>query len=550
MHAKLVGLLLSGVLVLPVCLTGVVTAFQFHASGEEIGDDAILHSNDVVANGEAASDETVAATLIVPAAPGAPTDASELAISNDEINADQIGTDTAQGTVPAPPAPGLDATPDTAEQLLHNQKANREYFVRLTVDGLLPGRLQIVDGRSRGLFPAKRVTISFVQAGKVISQARPGIDGFFQAAGLQPGFYTVVASGQDGVLTFGVEIQPALIAARNPAAGRAKEDVRMQIDGERFRLRQTESEDARDAQSFLRIDAVLVPPRDIPVVKRIMQPYLSPYLSPRGIAPRHGIYRPMTSSTTRVISPRAVAPRTVQLVAEKIANSPPDTIQGSWGSPLRLPVFYMHSNGTIGGRVTKLAPDIVNRDVHFRIPLESGSVYFVRNGAVVDQASVDQHGRFMIGGMRVGDYTLVAAGPAGVAAFGVSVMPHAPDSVNRTPGNRAHGATVQSVSSIRLVQQSGAGQGDTGMSDQDVDVDTSDPNDVSSQNMFDDFGDGEPAECGGGGGFAGGGGGGGGGFGGGGGLGLLGLGGLAGLAGLSGNNSGNGGPIASTGTPH
>jgi len=417
------------------------------------------------------------------------------------------------------PAAELGATPETARQPVQIHQTDRDYFVRLTADGLIPGRIQFVDGRSRGLIPARRMTISFVQAQKVISEARPGIDGYFQATRLQPGYYTVVASGQDGVLTFGLEVQPAVPAERHPAAGRAKDDLRTLI----------ESDDARDAQSFLRIDAVLVPPRDIPVVRQVIQPYLGR----RG--PSH---HPLTGSMTRPIPPR-----TTQFVsAEKIAQLPKNTTQGSWANSLRLPVFYLHSDGTIGGRLTRFSPDVANRDVHGRIPLASGSVFFVRNGVVIDQTTTDQNGRFTVRGIRVGDYTFVAAGANGVAAFGVSVMPHSRDAANDVPG-----ASVRTVSSIRLAQQ-GAGAGDVGTFD--LNVDTSDPNDVGSQNMFGNFGDGtDVAGAGtGAGSGAGGGGGGGGGFGAGGGLGLLGLGGLAGLAGLAGNN--NNAPIASTGTTH
>jgi len=202
---------------------------------------------------------------------------------------------------------------------------------------------------------------------------------------------------------------------------------------------------------------------------------------------------------------------------------------------MRLPVFYRHANGTVGGRATRFAPSLVHRDNHYRAPIESGSVYFVRNGTVVDQASVERDGRFKVNGVRVGDYTFVVAGPTGVAAFGVSVMPQSAESVNRM-----HGTKVRSVSSIRLVQ------GQSGMPDQDVNVDTSDPNDLNRQDLFDED---ENERAAGGGGFTGVGGGGGGGFGGGGGLGLLGLGGLAGLAGLAGNE-GSTSNIASTGTTH
>ena len=573
MRAKMIRLLLSGALVLPVCLTGVVTAFQLQESRDS--SDAVARPrlsraavDDVFS---VAAEQADQATPVVPAPRPNPAGLTAPDVKTEATKTDES---TRPGAVIAPPAPGsaADVQQEAAgKESLHDQKANRAYFVRLTVDGLLPGRLQYVDGRSRGLVPAKRVSISFVQHGKVVSQARPGVDGFFQAAGLVPGFYTVVASGPDGILTFGVEVFPALtMSARNSdSERRTKENVRMDIDTERFSLRQTESENMRDSESFLRIDAILVPPRDIPVVRRILEVYVT---SPR----------PMPSN--RDMSPRAAlknAEQTIQLVkAQKaqfandqatiraVQNSPQKTVQGSWGSPLRSPVFYKYENGLVGGRLTRFVPDVVNNDVHFRAPLVSASVYFVRNGAVVEQATTDQQGQFRVSGLPVGDYTFVSASPAGVAAFGVTVMHHSQGAaLDREPRSK-----IRPVSSIRLVQDGGEGQGG---GDQNVNIDSSNPSNVASQNMLGNGGGGPGGAGGGaggaggaggggaGGGGAGGGGAGGGGAGGGGAGGaLLGAGAAAGAIGggvlasqnsnstSSGSSGGGTGPIASTGTTH
>jgi len=543
MQPKLVRLFLSGLLILPVCLTGVVTAYQLQS-------------------GDAAS--AVPATPIVPAVAAVSADPSEPAAAKDE-------SETGAAAATIAPSPTPEPTPEGAMDQLRAQRKNREYFARLTVDGLLPGRMQYVDGRSRGLVPAKRLTVSFWQLGKLVSQARPGVDGFFQAAGLVPGFYTVVASGLDGVATFGIEIKPALTVANNPKPDalrpdtKVRENVRAEIGGERFRLQQTESEDIRDAESFLRIDAVLVPPRDIPTVKQIMDAYVAPLRRP-AVMPAMSNARALKN-----------AEQTIQLVKQQRAQfsnlttakpvqaqaavqaAPQQPIRGSWGTPLRMPTFYTHSDNSVGGRITYFQPDVTNRDIHFRAPVQGGTVYLIRNGTVVGQASSDQTGTFRIPAVPVGDYTFVSTGSAGVAAFGVQVMPHSPDAALAPEGKA--GSIVREVSSIRLVQGPGGGQGQSGVSDQDVDVDTSNPNDVAAADMFGPFGEGGGgAGAGGGAGGGVGGGGAGGGGGGGGGLGgLLGAaligGGIAGgLAasqndqGQNNNNQGNG-PIASTSTP-
>ena len=447
--ARTLRLLLSGVLVLPVCLTGVVTAFQLQDSQDSAESVASTASAGVR---EAAADESVVATPILPVATAVPAIASD--------------AEVVPGTATIPPKPAPDPTPEGTAQQLREQRANREYFARLTADGLLPGRVQYVDGRSRGLIPAKRVAVSFIQNGKLVSQAKPGVDGFFQAAGLVPGFYTVVASGLDGVMTFGIEIQPALnVAPRPNPEGRVKEDVRAQIEGERFRLQQTESDAVRDAESFLRIDAVLVPPRDVPVVKRIFDVYVkSPMraLQSTGVMPTAAALKNARQVIQEIKGSNAL-PVSTQIAKERVIKDrpaiatvqggAPKTIRGSWGTPLRMPIFYQHSNGSVGGRLTYFQPDVANRDVHFRAPVEGGSVYFVRNGAVIEQATTDHHGRFQIARLPVGDYTFVSGGSAGVSAFGVSVLPHSPDAAN--DGRKVQ---ARSVSSIRLAQAGGEGK--------------------------------------------------------------------------------------------
>src|SRR5882724_1844921 len=85
MRAKLIQLLLSGVLVLPVCLTGIVTAFQFQESREVLANDtSLVRPSDNVLAGDGILDESEPATAIAPAAPGTPAVSSETAKPQDE----------------------------------------------------------------------------------------------------------------------------------------------------------------------------------------------------------------------------------------------------------------------------------------------------------------------------------------------------------------------------------------------------------------------------------------------------------------------------------
>lgn len=76
----------------------------------------------------------------------------------------------------------------------------------LSVDGNLPGNLRVFDDNGK-LIPA-RVKLYFLQSGKVVSQTTPNDDGDFQAVGLKPGTYSLVAAGQSGFAALGVRILP------------------------------------------------------------------------------------------------------------------------------------------------------------------------------------------------------------------------------------------------------------------------------------------------------------------------------------------------------
>lgn len=429
MNAKLVRLLLGALLVIPVCLTGAVTAFQFQENLAVNADDAPA----------VPAAETRPATEQKPAAPALPVEAAtDVAASKAE--------EPAAAAQPTPVVPAPAATEEDAAQNQTGVTAKSVQFVRLMGDGYLPGRLQVVHPLSRGLVSVKRATVSFLQNGKIISQARPGIDGIFQIGGLQPGVYSVIASGEDGFLAMGVEVLPALDPAQAAKAP------------------------AGSTEDFLQLDAVMVPPRDVRIVKRIMQLYMG------GIPAK---------SSARVA--RRGNPREVPMIAAaglrrvSFADQRSTLLTGS----LRLPVFGLRENGILGGRVKRISPDLDEDGFHVRIPLHPATAFFVRDGAVQSRATLDSEGRFLIADMRAGDYTFVTAGPNGFAAFGVLALKQAtPPKV----GLQENRPITQLASSVRLVQN--------GTKDEEVSIDTVDPNDLLSQDLFEE----EEGEGGGGGG--------------------------------------------------
>ncbi|OHB70353.1 MAG: hypothetical protein A2V70_08395 [Planctomycetes bacterium RBG_13_63_9] len=78
--------------------------------------------------------------------------------------------------------------------------------VHQQVDGYVAGRVSI-HNPSGNLEPA-RVKLSFVQNGNVIASVRSDEWGRFQANGLKPGVYSVIATGEQGLAILAVTIHP------------------------------------------------------------------------------------------------------------------------------------------------------------------------------------------------------------------------------------------------------------------------------------------------------------------------------------------------------
>jgi hypothetical protein len=101
---------------------------------------------------------------------------------------------------------------------------NDKHEMSLTTDGNVPGNLRVFDDAGN-LVPA-RVTLFFLQNGQVVSQSRANEQGDFQASGLQPGIYSLVAAGQSGFAAMGIRVLPPPDRPEAPKAntiGRARE---------------------------------------------------------------------------------------------------------------------------------------------------------------------------------------------------------------------------------------------------------------------------------------------------------------------------------------
>jgi uncharacterized membrane protein YgcG len=150
------------------------------------------------------------------------------------VQAPEIAVPARDVPSPALTAPALDPNQEVA--------GSRGFGLRLSSDGLLPGRFSFVDSATGIQVAAKRLTISFLRGGEVLAQARPGVGGVFQASGLAPGVYSMIASGPDGYLATAILVLPPVIGQ---GAG-------------------------------LQIDGALVPPENVPLVRKLIRDRIFP----------------------------------------------------------------------------------------------------------------------------------------------------------------------------------------------------------------------------------------------------------------------------------
>lgn len=108
----------------------------------------------------------------------------------------------------APPATGPLSQPPAAPvpAAVSGDVTMRDFFVNLQVDGNLVGRVSLFDAAGN-LTPAS-VSIHFIQNGAVVLMARSDERGNFQAVGLPPGTYSVIAMDQEGFTAFSVRVLP------------------------------------------------------------------------------------------------------------------------------------------------------------------------------------------------------------------------------------------------------------------------------------------------------------------------------------------------------
>lgn len=365
------------------------------------------------------------------------------------------------------------------------------YRAHLSDDKFLAGRLSLFDPATGRLIPGENVVVHFLRHGQIMSETKLGIGGVFQAAGLLPGVYSVIAVGDGGFAAFSVEVLPVV----NPNQGAATA--------------------VRDVVG-LQIDAALVPIQVVPLVLNVVQQGVPPFAAqlPAAAIPPVGPLVPFGRNVVPLVEP--VAP---------LAVAGPR-------APIKTPLIVRSPDGRVTGRALRLHPVS-----GLPMPVSGAKVLLIRNGMVAREATTDAAGLFALRDDGTSPFSVLIASVEGISVFSVGyttreeMMPPttpAPPPANPEAAPNAVEATGVSWSFRQEPQVPQLGTAP-------LEATLIPPEDLLLlQQLLPPPMPPIPPMIGAGlgGGFGGGGGGGGGG-----GLGLLGLAGLAGLAGLGGNDN-------------
>ncbi len=256
----------------------------------------------------------------------------------------------------------------------------RSHRVQLSSDGLLPGTISVVDRTTGSLVPAVELNVLFMQNGEIKSTVKPGVAGVFQAKGLAPGIYSVIASGKSGFLAFGLEVQ----AAEAPPVLKR---------GERGETRPVKFQ---EVEAQLAINALAVPLSDVSTVVKLVNSYVP--------------------AAAKVEAPTQLLEEKDLLTTEQLQDVP-EAPQDQVGKPEAQHSVALQPDGKLIGRMRRMHPQS-GKPVRFR----RLNVFLVQGDSVVSQSPVTEAGLFEFKKLRPGDFSVVAAGPEGFSAFAIRVV--------------------------------------------------------------------------------------------------------------------------------
>jgi hypothetical protein len=243
-------------------------------------------------------------------------------------------------------------------------QTTRHHRVRLGVDGALRGRISSISADGT-LVPARNVMISLAGPnGDVRGFTGTGTNGEFVFPQSQPGVLGLIAEGPDGLIAFAVHVLPA------------------------------KAEDAPGVLEF-RLDATAIAAQDITLAKRIIEGHVP-----------HGVDQL-----------RWTEPRGEQIPPTALGGGNDQAVNAVSGSALTHHRLYLRTDGSLIGRIRVLHP-ASGRPLR---PREM-TAFVLRDGALVEESSVERNGTFTFESLQPGVYSFVTAGLDGFAVFSIHVL--------------------------------------------------------------------------------------------------------------------------------
>lgn len=312
-----------------------------------------------------------------------------------------------------------------ADDLSAAAAAYQRHEYALQADGNLLGKVHTID--SVGSVTPARVRLTFVHNGQVVGRAQSDEQGTFQASGLSPGYYSVVAAGQSGFSAVAVRILPPPERPEPPKAntiGRSKtvafENGAQPAAGVVSIPLNVSAIQPIDVRA-----AFYLAQRYVPGMNAAPTPYSASYRNP----PRPQVGNKMAAGRQGA-NAQAVSADTEGTALSEAAL---DAYERS--------EFPSNPDGTLSGQLR-----MVN-DAGTMIPADV-MLFFLRGGRVAARAQVDGSGRFTTDRLEAGYYSVVAAGPSGFAAAGIRVVP----AVQPLPVPKAN-----SISQTRMISAQAGG---------------------------------------------------------------------------------------------
>ena len=96
-----------------------------------------------------------------------------------------------------------EGTNEESTSLIHHQ-------VQLQPDGALVGSISLLDSRTGLNREVLDLTLHFVRDGQHVAQTEVQRDGRFTISGLAPGIYSILTTGEDGILAMGLDVVGSL----------------------------------------------------------------------------------------------------------------------------------------------------------------------------------------------------------------------------------------------------------------------------------------------------------------------------------------------------